>query len=321
VLARPAFKNRTANPYNAIVYGALGKLGVTVEEYSLTRVTGKHDVFHIHWPETPFNHGLAGALLTTRALLWAMDRLRARGAKLLWSVHNLRAHEARHPRAEQAFFREFLKRIDAFTTLASSGIAAAERAHPALTTKLRFVVPHPHYRGVYPDEVDRSAARRELGIGQDHNVSLFCGRIFEYKNVPELIRTFRRIGSRSHRLIVSGRPRSAAIRDDVLSACASDERVRIDFGHIPDERLQVYLRAADLVVLPYREILNSGSAVLALSFDRPVLLPALGAAPELQQLVGSRWVRTYTELTQLVELSAERVARAMLRGYQQLLGA
>jgi beta-1,4-mannosyltransferase len=71
------------------------------------------------------------------------------------------------------------------------------------------------------------------------------------------------------------------------------------YGSITRERKEAEngsarpLRAADLVVLPYREILNSGSAILALSFARPVLVPAQGAMTELQRDMGREWVRTY----------------------------
>jgi hypothetical protein len=51
--------------------------------------------------------------------------------------------------------------------------------------------------------------------------------------------------------------------------------------------------AADLVALPYAELLNSGVALLALSFDRPVLVPATGAMADLRDAVGPAWVRTY----------------------------
>jgi beta-1,4-mannosyltransferase len=46
-------------------------------------------------------------------------------------------------------------------------------------------------------------------------------------------------------------------------------------------------------VLPYREVLNSGSALLALSCDRPVLVPSIGSLAELEGVAGSAWVRTY----------------------------
>ena len=47
------------------------------------------------------------------------------------------------------------------------------------------------------------------------------------------------------------------------------------------------------MVFPYSEILNSGSAILALSYDRPIAVPNLGALPELRRMVGDRWVLGY----------------------------
>ena len=51
-------------------------------------------------------------------------------------------------------------------------------------------------------------------------------------------------------------------------------------GAVPDDRMQVYLRAADAVVLPYRDVLTSGSAILAMTFGQPVIAPAIGCLPE-----------------------------------------
>jgi hypothetical protein len=53
------------------------------------------------------------------------------------------------------------------------------------------------------------------------------------------------------------------------------------------------LGAADLVVLPFHSILNSGSVLLALSHNRPVLAPRIGALPEIQAQVGAHWLRLY----------------------------
>src|SRR5690606_17669800 len=124
-------------------------------------------------------------------------------------------------------------------------------------------------------------------------------------------------------------------------AAQSDARIRLQFDFIADEHVQRYFRAADLVVLPYREILNSGTALLALSFDRPVLLPRAGAGDELSRRVGSAWVRTYddelsgadilaaldaasalperTEGDHLSQLSAEVVSERLLQVYSELV--
>jgi len=102
------------------------------------------------------------------------------------------------------------------------------------------------------------------------------------------------------------------------------------------------MNAADLVVLPYLDILNSGSAIWALSFGRPVLLPNRGAMPELAESVGSDWVRLFDgpldehqladalnwarrprpePLPALDSLDPERVVEAHLEAYGALAGA
>jgi hypothetical protein len=80
--------------------------------------------------------------------------------------------------------------------------------------------------------------------------------------------------------------------------------------------------------------------VLALSFDRPVLVPARGSLAELQDLVGRDWVRTYSGALspsglqsamtwaveavrpaspELRELEWSRIARTTLDAYRAVL--
>ena len=76
------------------------------------------------------------------------------------------------------------------------------------------------------------------------------------------------------------------------------QNIRFYFEFVQAAEMQRFMRAADLIVLPYREILNSGSVMLALSFSRPVLVPAFGALSELHQAVGPDWIWLYEgELT------------------------
>jgi glycosyltransferase involved in cell wall biosynthesis len=141
--------------------------------------------------------------------------------------------------------------------------------------------------------VTRETAREVLGILNDATVLLYLGQIRGYKNVPVLIQMFRRLDAPRLFLLVAGQPTDATLERAVRDAGAGDSRVRLSLSFLPDEALQLYLNAADLLVLPYHEILNSGTAILGLSFDRPVLVPAKGALKELQDLVGPAWVRTF----------------------------
>ena len=52
---------------------------------------------------------------------------------------------------------------------------------------------------------------------------------------------------------------------------------RFDEGYVPHDDVPLYFAAADVVVLPFRKVTTSGSALLALSLGRPVVAPRLGA--------------------------------------------
>ena len=82
------------------------------------------------------------------------------------------------------------------------------------------------------------------------------------------------------RLLICGKPLPARIGRELEERAAADPRIVLRLERIPEEELSRVLRAADVVVLPFRDILTSGSAILALSHGRPVVAPALGCLPE-----------------------------------------
>lgn len=295
VLAWVAFKTRHLNPYNALLYDAVVSAGVAVDEFSPNMVLRRsYNVFHLHWPDHLLNRGnLATVLVKSAALFSLMDIARARGAKVVWTVHNLHSHEHRFPRIERMFWRQFLRRVDGFISLTKSAHQLAIDAHPGLKTKPGFIVPHGHYRGAYANSGDREGARRALGIAGRTRLIVFVGSIRPYKNVPALIQRFRSVQDADVRLLIAGKVSDADHERQVYAAAAGDSRVVLRTGFVADPELDTMLNAADLVVLPFREILNSGSSLLALSFNRPILVPSRGSFAELQKEVGPEWVMTY----------------------------
>lgn len=294
ILARPG--ENAQNPYVRLLYGSLARAeGVELEGFRPWKPLRKRrpDVFLVQWPETVFDHSLAAGLLVGRGIALAASILRRRGSRVVWIAHNLQSHERRFPRAEDRFWSTFCRQVDATAALSQAGLAAALDRHPELTGKPGIVVPHGHYRGTYPDTVRREEARRTRGIPGEARVTLFFGRILSYKNVPELVAAFLATAQENDLLCVVGRPREEHLAREIRIASKGDPRIRLEFGFVPDDQIQEWFRAADLCVLPFREILNSGSAILALSFDLPVLVPEQGAMAELREAAGSEWVRTY----------------------------
>jgi glycosyltransferase involved in cell wall biosynthesis len=296
VMARPAFKNARRNPYNSLLYGALQRLGVEVAEYaSLPLLTQRWDILHVHWPESLLETGnRLQALWSERKYLWLIDRVRRRGTRLVWSVHDVKPHDLVFPEIETRFWNAFVQRLDAVIALTQAGLTLACRRMPQLSRLPAFVIPHGHYREQYPNRLGQAEARRQLAIAADATVISYFGQIRPYKNVPRLIDCVRQLAEPNLVLLVAGRlSKRADLNDELQQAAAGDPRVRLALRFIAEPEVQLFLNAADLLVFPYRDILNSGSALLGLSFDRPVLVPNLGAMAELQHVVGLDWVKTY----------------------------
>lgn len=126
-------------------------------------------------------------------------------------------------------------------------------------------------------------AKRRLGLRADDKAILFFGRITPYKGLEYLIAAFRQALTcvTKLRLVIAGSPDQCedywqAIRKDIQNEVQRGKiLLRAEF--IPDEETEVYFKAADALVLPYRDVYQSGVLFLAQSFGLPVLAADVGS--------------------------------------------
>jgi len=147
VIAWPAFSNRQQNPYNALLYERLAGLGVRVDDFYPQRLLfGRYDIWHLHWPEAILNLPRPWQALPLALIVRFLLRVaRARGIKIVWTVHNLRSHEGRYPDAEDKLWRALMRRLDGFIALSDVGRELALRRFPTLRHRPSFVIPHGPY--------------------------------------------------------------------------------------------------------------------------------------------------------------------------------
>jgi beta-1,4-mannosyltransferase len=295
ILAWPAFKSSGA--YNVLLYRSMQELGATVEEFSVGRVFAKrYDIVHLHWPEYCVNgRGSFASLFWSCALFGAMSWVRLRGGRVVWTAHNLKSHLQEHPTIERYFWRVFTRLLNAFISLTETGLEQTRQRYPSLRNKPGFVIPHGNIRDAYPGvEISREEARLRLGIPHSAKVMGFFGSVAGYKGVPELVETFSHLPDTRAVLCIAGKCYlTSQERKRMEDIAARDRRVVLQLKHIPESEVTTYIRAADVIAIPFRTILNSGSAILALSLDRPVIVPAKGSMMELQRFAGAEWVRLY----------------------------
>ncbi|NES78853.1 MULTISPECIES: glycosyltransferase [Okeania] len=296
IIAWPAFKTRYKNPYNWLLYSQVVQQGLTVTEFSFGKLLRQYyDIFHLHWPtETIVRHpNLVVAGLRAVTMLLAIDWVRVRGTKVIWTIHDQYPHNLLHPKLAHWFQSELIKRVDGCISHCQVSKELADATFPRLSDRPHAVIPHGHYREVYPNNINCEVAKTNLDVPFDSHVLLFLGYIDYYKNVPHLVRVFRELAPANWILLVAGKLEVPEIGTQISQVAENDSRVKLKFEFVPDEKLQEYFQTADLVILPFQEILNSGSALLALSFDCPILVPNKGAMAELQEQVGQDWVKLY----------------------------
>lgn len=145
------------------------------------------------------------------------------------------------------------------------------------------VIPFPINNAVPRTRLTQSEAKLRLGIRDNNKAILFFGRITQYKGLEYLIAAFQQVLARhdDYRLIVAGRPENdfqkywseiqERTREDVRSG-----RMLLRADHIPDAETEVYFKAADVLVLPYKQMYQSGVMFLGYSFGLPVLASDVG---------------------------------------------
>jgi glycosyltransferase involved in cell wall biosynthesis len=163
--------------------------------------------------------------------------------------------------------------------LSSSGRSLTEPDPPIA------VIPHGHYIDAYPNTVTRADARLALQLPSavdrsPSTVYLFLGLIRPYKGLEELLPAFHSLPDAGAALLIAGRPRPSDYAARLAAQASADPRVIWHPRFVPNDEVQRWMNAADIVALPYRQITTSGAAMLAWSFGKPVIAPALPAFVE-----------------------------------------
>lgn len=251
---------------------------------------GHGDVLHIHWttPLLQFCKSARSARLRLRRLSRSIHHAKVRGIRIVWTIHNRLPHEVAHRDEEISLYRLLAEKSDLVLVMAPSTPGVMSDIVDLEASKTA-VLPHPSYEGIYETGVTRGAARASFDLAEDEHAVLFVGQIRPYKGVTDLVRAVARAERPTSRatLLLGGVVKEMD-EDEFGRSLPRGMRSILQPSYIPDADLARWFRAADVVVLPYRSVLNSGSLHLAATFAVPVILPDL---PHLVDQFGDQqWV-------------------------------
>lgn len=263
----------TTNPYITQLFHALNERAHVVPYRPAAALFGRYDVVHLHWPELLVGgHNWRGrtvrrAITSLLLLRWRLTRV-----PIVRTVHNLE-----RPTNINDFDNRVLDRLDRMTTLdiRLNDHTPQRDGIPGVT------IEHGHYRDWFAPFGTQPAVPGRVG---------YVGLIRRYKGVEDLVAAFTRLDDPALSLHIAGKPSSSELVEALHEAVGGDERVTLDPRFLDDAELVHAMTSAELIVLPYRHMHNSGTALAALSVDRPVLVPDNEVNRDLAVEVGTGWV-------------------------------
>jgi len=203
-------------------------------------------------------------------------------------MHNLKNHNNRYLVFD--FLGSYLvaRQADAI-------FAHCETAKKMIADKFRLknsdkitVIPLGNFIDDYPNTIDRYSARRDIGLLEDDMVMLFLGNIRYYKGVFELIECFKNLSPETNsKLVIAGNVPDDKIDKTLRTEIAGWTNIKYFPGFVPEESIQVFMKAADVVVLPYRDILTSAAVILAMSYGKAIISSQIGCLKDVLDSSGA----------------------------------
>lgn len=258
------------------------------------------DIVHFQWPEGIF--GLFGHQVTKEELTHIKNRLKQlkeRGKKIFCTCHNLKPHTNKNPnvlRLYDVIYRQcdVLHHLGAY----SQDILASQYPNAK-----HVVIPHHIYDDVYSFDIQQEDARRRLHLPVEGKIVLSFGKFrnererdfvlslrknfsFHFSTLNSQLSTVFLMPGFYRETLHTWNPKKLAVR---LYKTYKYKLKGIKFCNdvIPDNLMQCYFRAADVVLIQRLDILNSGNLPMAFHAGKVVVGPDVGNIGQILRETGN----------------------------------
>lgn len=199
-------------------------------------------------------------------------------SRILSIVDNILPHENRP--GDKLFTRYFTKSVDGFLAMSNSVYSDLDLF---IGQKPKIYSPHPVYDH-YGEIIDKQEAKKRLNLDQSVNYLLFFGFIRDYKGLDLLLEalTNKELLSHNVKLLVAGEFYSNEKKYyDLIKTLGVEKHVELRTGYIPENEVNLYFCACDIVSQPYKSATQSGVTQIGYHFEKPMLVTNVGGLPEI----------------------------------------
>ncbi len=198
--------------------------------------------------------------------------------KIISIVDNIIPHE--HRIGDNLFTKYFVKSVDGFVTMSD---CVFKDIDIFTTGKPKALTPHPIYDH-YGEILPLKEAQSKLNLNENFQYILFFGFIRDYKGLDILLNAManEKVRSLAVKLIIAGEFYSnEKYYQELISSLKIEDRVVLKTDFIPDDEVNKYFCAANLIAQPYKSATQSGVTQIGYHFNKPMLVTNVGGLAEI----------------------------------------
>ncbi|WP_195932405.1 glycosyltransferase [Turicibacter sanguinis] len=210
---------------------------------------------------------------------WALLRLINKEIKIIFLCHNVLPHE--RVIMDSFITKQVLKKGTAH--IVQSSLDETNLLSLLPNTQFTKTV-HPTYNAFKVDRYTVEESKKLLNINSSGQTLLFFGFVREYKGLKHLLKALPHVIQKLPKiklLIVGDFFQDKEVYLDLIREYELEKYISIIDSYIPDDEVEKYFLASDLVVLPYESATQSGIVQIAYGFEKPVIVTNVGGLPEV----------------------------------------
>jgi beta-1,4-mannosyltransferase len=276
--------NNPTNPYYTMLGDYLTSKGTDFKYCTQIQeikdfINDQSTIIHLH-QLSPYYHSKNRneTQIKARILLDQLKDFKIQGAKLVFTMHNPLPHNRIYRDIDENVNNEMYSMADAI--IVHGQYAKDFLIKDQNEIKAIHVVIHPSYKEYYGTKWDKENARKELGLPIDAVIYGNIGNIKPYKGLEFIIEAFIKFSDQEKdkniHLFLAGAANDKDYFESLKKITEETDNISVINSKLSDYELNKYISALDYSVFAFKDIWASGSVVLSISYEIPVIVPEIG---------------------------------------------
>lgn len=283
-------KLNSGNTYIDSLYESLKEknLNVSISEEHFWDHESAYDIIHVHWIESLFNWNIRQLTEEDYSRLkFRLENLKKSNTKLILTKHNEFPHHLHENRLIRKVYNLFYEYTDGIIHLGQYSLNKFRENYVGTLENIEHVIiNHGNYLNL-KNNTSKQTARNILNISENRFVFLCFGKFRVKEERSIVIKAFKKTNIESKTLLSTtwnfgyGKENMfSKIKRFILNLSSN---YKLFNAYISEDNIQTYMNAADVLIVPRINSLNSGLVYLGLSFGKIIIGPTTGNITEIME--------------------------------------